>query len=86
MLHPPLVGEFMFQQVLLWGSDRVCDFVDITGLSVAETSTGRCIFHNDTNAGIIFWAAIAMIVILVISSSRQTRRWTHFSAHFWAEI
>jgi len=53
---------------LLWGSDQVCNILDLTGL--ANGSRERCIFSGSYSAGIIFWAAIAMLAILVIGAAR----------------
>jgi hypothetical protein len=58
----------MLDQLVLLGSDQVCNIINLTGLanSVQQSQGMICVYSGSYEAGIIFWAAIAMVALLVI--------------------
>jgi hypothetical protein len=58
----------MLDQLVLWGSDQVCNIINLTGLanSVQQFQSMICVYSGSYEAGIIFWAAVAMVALLVI--------------------
>jgi hypothetical protein len=57
----------MLDQIILWGADRVCNIVDLTGLEsvIGHPGNSRCPYQGSRNAGIIFWAVTGIVLLLV---------------------
>jgi hypothetical protein len=57
----------MLDRALLWGSAQVCYVIDRTG----GLARGPCTWGNGYTAGIILYAAIAVLAIMIILHSSK---------------
>ncbi len=57
----------MFNYIILWGSDRACDIIGLTGLTTVIGQHGaiECPYQGSFSAGIIFWALVLIALLLI---------------------
>jgi hypothetical protein len=63
----------MLDEAFLWGADQVCTVANVTGLakSLGLNPGGICIYSGSYWTSALFWAASAMLVLLVMTNLRQ---------------
>jgi len=63
----------MLDEAFLWGADQVCTMADISGLAkgFGLRPGGICIFSGSYWTSAVFWAASAMVALLVMTNLRQ---------------
>jgi hypothetical protein len=65
----------MLKIIILWGADRVCNIVDLTGLStvVGHPGNSECLYQGSYSVGIIFWAITGIVLLLLPRIGRKRR-------------